>query len=242
MNTETLFVAPAGKDDFVAFDGEKISGNRVEPIYDGDDARTLNWREHTNTIEKPILNDKAELIDTEKVHQYAPLSWGPALTPLWPAGQITRIGETEKNVSKLAQPAPDRKFREAWRLDGDVIAIDVDLMRPIAVQKVDEWFQAKAGALTAGYTAAEISTWPVRERAERAIKAAAAEQHQIYAIATEANARGITSDALVDLIIAKAGILTTAMANYTGEKAAAHAAIMGATGEAGVNAVLDSLP
>lgn len=37
---------------------------------------------------------------------------------------------------------PDREFRDAWRLDGQVVSIDVDLMKPLAKDMVTAWREA----------------------------------------------------------------------------------------------------
>lgn len=42
-----------------------------------------------------------------------------------------------------ATPLGDRKFRSAWVLNGDVIEVDVEKAKPIAIEKVNEWRDAQ---------------------------------------------------------------------------------------------------
>ena len=55
-----------------------------------------------------------------------------------------QIGNATIDSKNVKTRPTDRKFRNAWRLEGDVITLDKELLKPIAVAKVNEWRDAQA--------------------------------------------------------------------------------------------------
>lgn len=61
----------------------------------------------------------------------------PPPAPPEPFSMVRLEGvQDDVRVDSLAAPLPDKKFRDAWRLDGDVIVINMDAAKPVAQELV----------------------------------------------------------------------------------------------------------
>ncbi len=135
---------------------------------------------------------------------------------------------------------PDRLFRNAWVLDGDVIAIDVDAAKPIARSRLAAMVEAKGNALTAGYSESEMRSWPTKYAAARAYLDDTAAEWQAQMIATEATMRGVPADDLANLVITRGNAFALASAALAGIRGAGDAAITAATTVEQIDAALSS--
>ena len=155
---------------------------------------------------------------------------------------VTTTGNIRAGDVSTARPLPGRQFRDAWRLDGNVISLDIEAAKPLARRDAGVKYAAKARELTAGYTDEEIATFDHKMFAARAMLAGKAETYQTDIINAEAAARGITPEELRDKIVVKADALAVSMATLTGQKGKAEADIAAATTEQDLYDILDALP
>ena len=137
----------------------------------------------------------------------------------------------------------DRLFRSAWRLQGQVILIDLELMKPLACAKVNEWRDAQN--LTP-LTVVGLGTFTADEQSVRNIIVAA----QMAAVAKGAGQPytvewSLDDNSKIDMSADQIISLGTAMGQRTAAlyvTARGHKnAIEAATTVAEVEAVLDSL-
>lgn len=124
---------------------------------------------------------------------------------------------------------PDRRFRDAWVLDGDVISIDVDAAKPIARTRLAAMVEGVGNALTAGYSESEMRSWPTKYDAARAYLDDTAADWQASMIATEAQLRGVSAADLAALVITRGNAFALASAALAGIRGAGDAAITAAT-------------
>jgi len=75
---------------------------------------------------------------------------------------LIQIGTQLVMPETLTKPLPSRDFRSAWKLEGSVISLDLELMKPIAREKVNAWRDAKIASPIevdgVTYAAGEIDT------------------------------------------------------------------------------------
>lgn len=133
---------------------------------------------------------------------------------------------------------PDRRFRDAWVLDNNVVTLDVDLMRPIARARLAAMVEGVGNALTAGYSESEMRSWPTKYEAARAFLDDTAADWQASMIATEAQLRGVSAADLASLVITRGNAFALASAALAGIRGAGDAAITAATTAEQIDAAL----
>lgn len=132
-------------------------------------------------------------------------------------------------VMDMPETLPDRRFRDAWVMDGDVVSIDMDAAKPIARARLAAMVEGVGNALTAGYSESEMRSWPTKYEAARAFLDDTAAEWQASMIATEASLRGVSSIDLASLVISRGNAFALASAALSGIRGAGDAAIETAT-------------
>lgn len=79
-----------------------------------------------------------------------------------------RIDGEDIDASALALP-PDRLFREAWKLSGQAVSIDLDRARAIQLERIRAEGERRLGLLTADYGPHERDTWATQTREAEAL-------------------------------------------------------------------------
>ena len=161
----------------------------------------------------------------------ADIGAGPEVMPY-----VLTQGDTSPMSEAVRAALPD------WQAAGGVIQpyTQAPTYPTLAAAKVAmvAWIEQLSDELTGKRPLAEKLSWPTKLAAAQAAQTGAATAEQINMIATEAQLRGVTTEALAALIIEKGMKFATIAAAIAGLRARTEAALEAVVDPAGYEAVL----